>query len=56
MRTPLDYSPSIGELAMETALVRGALRVHPTFHDEAAFVALLTPIQQAIYARMRGLR
>lgn len=51
-----DYSPTPNELALELALIRGSLRIHPTFHDRDAFVSLLTPIQQAVYVRMRGSR
>lgn len=51
-RYHLDYGTTPNELALELALIRGALRLHPTFHNQAAFVSLLTPIQHAIYARM----
>ena len=51
-RYHLDYGTSPDELAVEVALIRGALRLHPTFHNQAAFVSLLTPTQRAIYARM----
>lgn len=52
----MNYALTPAEIAIETALIRGALRVHPKFSDEQAFVKLLTPNQQWIYLRyLRGM-
>ena len=49
----LDYSLTPGELAIETALIAGVFRLHPPIRNGAQLLALLTPMQQAIYMRMR---